>query len=185
MTSGGERAANSAPLIAGWFPGQALLQPLLGLVTLLPFTLLLTRPALTWQLGRAILCAYAGRLPANTYRTNGPLPSVHASGEASHRPQASPQRGWSSVDQSGVAALKPGGSLAIFSTHHPDKSCLKDEARSNMPSMLVTLLVSQPLIGPLKLAALLNIPRMSTTLLVSQRLNIDSYGWNAKAFMNM
>ena len=51
-----------APLIAGWFPGQALLQLLLGLVTLLPFVLLLTRPAPTWQLGRAVLFAYAGWL---------------------------------------------------------------------------------------------------------------------------
>lgn len=51
-----------APLIANWFPGQVILQVLLGLVALLPFATLAFRPAAHWQLGRLVLCAYAGWL---------------------------------------------------------------------------------------------------------------------------
>lgn len=50
------------PLIAGWFPGLVILQVLLGLVVLLPFVLLLARPAARWQVGRVVLAAYAGWL---------------------------------------------------------------------------------------------------------------------------
>lgn len=51
-----------APLITAWFPGLVSLQVLLGLVALLPFVTLLTRPDGRWQLGRPVLAAYAGWL---------------------------------------------------------------------------------------------------------------------------